>query len=35
MENILQTTAEEIERVLTGSEVILQFHSDYDPKPEN
>lgn len=34
IENILQTTAEEIERVLTGSEVILQFQSDYAPKPE-
>ena len=30
MENILHTTAEELERVLQGSEVILQFHTDGD-----
>jgi|GEM_PF-668759 len=35
IENILQTTAEELERVLSGSEVILQFQSENDPKPEN
>lgn len=28
IENILQTTAEEIERVLGGSEVVLQFNTD-------
>lgn len=28
MENILQTTAEELERVLSGSEVIIQFTDD-------
>ena len=34
VENILQTTVEELERVLTNSEVILQFQSDHDQKPE-
>jgi GAF domain-containing protein/HAMP domain-containing protein len=34
IENILQTTAEELERVLSGSEVILQFRSDNDSKVE-
>jgi GAF domain-containing protein len=33
IENILQTTAEEIERVLNGSEVILQFKDDKDSQP--
>jgi GAF domain-containing protein len=33
IENILQTTVEELERVLSGSEVILQFQSDQDQKP--
>jgi GAF domain-containing protein/HAMP domain-containing protein len=31
IENILQTTAEEIERVLGGSEVVLQFNTDKTP----
>jgi GAF domain-containing protein/HAMP domain-containing protein len=35
IENILQATAEELERVLSGSEVILQFQSDDNQKPEN
>lgn len=35
IENILQTTAEELERVLSGSEVILQFQSDNESKDEN
>lgn len=34
IENILQTTAEELERVLGNSEVILQFQSDREQKPE-
>jgi GAF domain-containing protein/HAMP domain-containing protein len=33
IENILHTTVEELERVLSGSEVILQFQSDHDQKP--
>jgi transcriptional regulator with GAF, ATPase, and Fis domain len=33
IENILQATVEELERVLSGSEVILQFQSDNDQKP--
>lgn len=35
IENILQTTAEELEKVLSGSEVVLQFQSDHDQKREN
>ncbi len=34
IENILQATAEELEKVLSGSEVVLQFQSDHDQKPE-
>ncbi len=34
IENILQATAEELEKVLSGSEVILQFQSEQDQKPE-
>ncbi|MBC7878441.1 MAG: GAF domain-containing protein [Anaerolineales bacterium] len=34
IENILQATAEELERVLSGAEVILQFQTDNDPKAE-
>jgi GAF domain-containing protein/HAMP domain-containing protein len=34
IENILKTTAEELERVLSGSEVILQFQTDHDHNPE-
>ncbi len=34
IENILQATAEELERILSDSEVILQFQSDKDSKPE-
>ena len=34
IENILQTTAEELEKVLGGSEVVLQFQSNHDRKPE-
>ena len=33
IENILQTTVEELEKVLSGSEVILQFQSENDQKP--
>jgi GAF domain-containing protein len=33
IENILHTTAEEIERVLNSSEVILQFTNDKKSKP--
>ena len=33
IENILQATAEELEKVLSGSEVILQFQSNHDQKP--
>jgi GAF domain-containing protein/HAMP domain-containing protein len=33
MENILQATVEELEKVLSGSEVILQFQSEHDQKP--
>ncbi len=35
IENILRATAEELERVLSDSEVILQFQSDNEPKSEN
>jgi GAF domain-containing protein len=35
IENILQATAEELERVLTDSEVTLQFQLDNDAKFEN
>jgi GAF domain-containing protein len=34
IENILQATAEELERILSDSEVILQFQSDKDARPE-
>jgi len=34
IENILQATAEELEKVLSGSEVVLQFQSNHDQKPE-
>ncbi len=34
IENILQATAEELEKVLSGSEVVLQFQSDHDQYPE-
>jgi GAF domain-containing protein/HAMP domain-containing protein len=34
IENILQATAEELERVLSGSEVILQFKSENDSNVE-
>ena len=34
IENILKVTAEELEKVLSGSEVTLQFQSDHDQKPE-
>jgi GAF domain-containing protein/HAMP domain-containing protein len=34
IENILQATAEELEKVLSGAEVILQFQSEQDQKPE-
>jgi GAF domain-containing protein/HAMP domain-containing protein len=33
IENILQTTAEELERVLSGSEVIIQFTDNQKTKP--
>ncbi|MBK8615980.1 MAG: GAF domain-containing protein [Anaerolineales bacterium] len=32
VENILEATAEELEKILSGSEVILQFQSDSDQK---
>jgi GAF domain-containing protein/HAMP domain-containing protein len=35
IENILRTTVEELERVLSNSEVVLQFQSDRDQNPEN
>jgi GAF domain-containing protein/HAMP domain-containing protein len=34
IENILQTTAEEIERILGGSEVVLQFNTDKTSSPK-
>jgi GAF domain-containing protein/HAMP domain-containing protein len=34
VENILQITAEELERVLINSEVVLQFQPDHDQKPK-
>jgi K+-sensing histidine kinase KdpD len=34
VENILQATAEELERIAGGSEITLQFQSDNDAKPE-
>lgn len=34
IENILQTTVEELEKVLSGSEVILQFHSENEKRKE-
>lgn len=33
IENILQTTAEELEKILSGSEVTLQFQTVHDEKP--
>lgn len=34
MENILQATAEELEKVLSGSEVVIQFQNTQDQKSE-
>jgi len=34
IENILESTVEELEQLLSNSEVILQFQSDQDQKPE-
>ena len=34
IENILEATAEELEKVLSGSEVVLQFQSNHSQKPE-
>ena len=33
IENILKTTVDEVEKIIGGSEVILQFQSSYDQKP--
>lgn len=35
IENILQATAEEMERIVGGSEIILQFHSGHEPKAKS